>query len=175
VAALARSRAKEGKRVVVADLSAGLRLARLLGGTAPGVHPVTQDGTQLLVVVPPQDDVAPVGPVPTGVIPAMWAQPDQAVVNAYSSADLLLTLVVLDPATGADHLATWAAEAIVMVTAGRSSAEKVHSVGELIRTADIRFDSAILTGAGRSDASLGTLDRAHSSGDRGSANPERVR
>jgi capsular polysaccharide biosynthesis protein len=161
VASLARSGAREGRRVFVADLSDGVPLARLLGVGDPGVHEVSHDGARLLVAVPERDDVAPVGPVRDGGSPAVWAPPNEAVVTAYSTADLLLTLVTLDPAVGGDHLATWASEAIVVVTAGGSSAEKVHSVGEMIRLAGTRLDSAILIGADRSDASLGVLDLAH--------------
>ena len=161
VASLARSRAQEGRRVLVSDLSDGVPLARLLGVGDPGVHEVSSDGVRLLVAVPERDDIAPVGPVRDGGSPTVWAPPNEAVVTAYSTADLLLTLVTLDPAVGGDHLATWASEAIVVVTAGSSSAEKVHSVGEMIRLAGTRLDSAILLGADRSDASLGVLDLAH--------------
>jgi capsular polysaccharide biosynthesis protein len=161
VVALARSRAKEGKQVVVADLAAGHPLARLLGTGTPGVHPVTHEGVPLQVAVPEHDDVAPVGPLRGDGAAAMWTQPDEAVVAACSSADLLLTLVTLDPAVGGAHLSTWASEAIAVVTAGSSSAEKVHSVGEMIRLAGTRLDSAVLTGADSSDASLGLLDLPH--------------
>jgi capsular polysaccharide biosynthesis protein len=175
VASLARSRAQAGRRVVVADLTSGAPLARLLGARGPGVHEVSQDGVQLLVAVPQRDDIAPVGPVRDGGSPTVWAQPDEAVVAAYSNADLLLTLVVLDPALGADHLATWASEAIVMVTAGRSTIEKVHSVGEMVRLSGTRLDSVVLIGADRSDASLGILDLAEPFrvGASQSANPDR--
>lgn len=161
VASLARSRAREGRQILVADLSDGVPLARLLGVGDPGVHEVSQDGARLLVAVPERDDVAPVGPVRDGGSPAVWAPPNEALVTAYSTADLLLTLVTLDPAVGGDHLVTWASEAIAVVTAGGSSAEKVHSVGEMIRLAGTRLDSGILIGADRSDASLGVLDLAH--------------
>ena len=119
---------------------------------------MTLDGVPLLVAVPNGDDIAPVGPLRGDDVPAVLTPPDEAVVAACSSADLLLTLVTLDPATGGEHLATWASEAIAVVTAGRSSAEKVHSAGELIRLAGTRFNSAILLGADRTDASLGLLD-----------------
>jgi capsular polysaccharide biosynthesis protein len=155
VASLARARVRAGGQVVVADLSSGAPLARLLGAKGPGVHDVSQDGGRLLVAVPERDDLTPVGPMGDGSSPALWAQPDEAVVAAYSSADLLLTLVTLDPALGADHLATWASEAIAVVTAGRASAEKVNSAGEMIRLAGIRLDSAVLIGADRNDESLG--------------------
>ncbi|MGH3167427.1 MAG: hypothetical protein ACRDN0_16240 [Trebonia sp.] len=157
---LARSGAKAGRQVVVADLSAGHSLARLLGVRAPGIHPVTRDGAPIQVAVPARADVAPVGPVRGTDAPATWAEPDQALVAACSSADLLLTLVTLDPAVGGDHLTTWASEAIVAVTAGRSSAERVHSVGEMVRLAGIRFNSAVMIGADKSDASLGFADSA---------------
>ena len=175
VASMARSRAKEGRQVVVADLSSGAPLARLLGAKAPGVHPVSQDGVQLVVAVPGRDDVALVGPVRGGRSPALWAGPDEAVANACSSADLLLTLATLDPALGADHLATWASDAVAVVTAGRSSAEKVHSVGEMIRLAGIRLDSAVLLGADSSDESLGVMDqpRAFAGRPGGPGEPER--
>jgi capsular polysaccharide biosynthesis protein len=165
ILALARSRAKEGKQVVVADLAAGHPLARLLGTRTPGVHPVTHDGVPLQVAVPERDDVAPVGPLRGDGAAAMWTQPDEAVVTACASADLLLTLVTLDPAVGGAHLATWASEAIAVVTVGSSSAERVHSVGEMIRLAGTRFDSAVLLGADRSDASLGLLDLVRPSRD----------
>jgi hypothetical protein len=78
---------------------------------------------------------------------------------------------------GGGHLATWASEAIAVVTAGRSSAEKVHSVGEMIRLTGARFDSAVLIGADRSDASLGLLGLARpsrdSAGEREPGDPER--
>jgi capsular polysaccharide biosynthesis protein len=160
VAALARSLAQEGGRVVVADLSTGVALARLLGAKDPGVHEISSEGGRLLVAVPARDDVAPVGPVLDGGSPAIWARPDEAVVTVYSDADVLLSLVTLDPALGGEHLATWASEAVVVVTAGRSSVTKVHSVGEMIRLAGTRLDSAVLLDADRSDESLGALDLA---------------
>jgi hypothetical protein len=146
--------------VLVADLSAGAPLARLLGAGDPGIHEVSHDGVQLLVAVPDRDDIAPVGPVRDAGSPTVWAQPDEALATAYANADLLLTLVTLHPAVGGDHLATWASEAIVVVTAGRSSVEQVHGVGEMVRLAGTRLDSAVLIGADRSDASLGALDLA---------------
>lgn len=158
VAALARSRARDGGRVVVADLSRGAPLALLLGAKGPGVHQMVNGPDRLLVAVPDPNDVMAVGPIRDGRTPALWTQPDEAVVAAYSAADLLLTLVTLDPALGADHLATWASEAVAVVSAGRCSAEKVHSVGELIRLAGIRLDSAVLIGADRDDESLGLVD-----------------
>ena len=75
------------------------------------------------------------------------------------SADLLLTLATLDPAIGADHLATWASNAVVVVSSGESSAERIHSVGEMIRLAGMRLESVVLLGADKSDKSLGLTPR----------------
>ena len=125
VVSLAVSCAAEGKQVVVADLSGGAYLARLLGVSDPGIHNVSRNGANLVLVLPEPEDVAPVGPVPSGASPAVPAQADAALVTACSSADLLLTLATLDPAFGGDHLGTWATNAVAVVTAGESSVEKI--------------------------------------------------
>lgn len=159
VASLAAScAAEENKQVVVADLSGGAYLARLLGVSHPGIHNVSQNGAHLVLVLPEPEDVAPVGPVPSGASPAVPAQASAALLTACSSAELLLTLATLDPAFGGDHLGTWATNAVAVVTAGESSAEKVHGVGEMIRLAGTRLDSAVLLGADKSDESMGAMD-----------------
>ncbi len=155
VASLAESYASKGKQVVVADLSAGAHLAHLLGARDSGVHAVSRNGAQLMVTLPDPDDVAPVGPLPGGTSLAAPAQATEAVVDACGSADLLLTLATLDAAFGGDYLGTWATDAVALVTAGQSSAERIHGVGEMIRLAGMRIDSAVLIGADKSDETLG--------------------
>jgi capsular polysaccharide biosynthesis protein len=157
VGSLAASCASEGKRVVAADLSGAAHLAHRLGVSDPGIHPVSHDGANLIVVLPERTEVPPVGPVPGGT--SVPAQADAALVTACSAADLLLTLAVLDPAFGADLLGTWATNAVAVVTAGKSSAEKIHSVGEMIRLAGTRLDSVVLIGADKSDESVGMTER----------------
>ena len=76
---------------------------------------------------------------------------------AYSTADVLLTLAALDPMLGAEHLATWATDVVVMVTAGKSSWTRVQAVGEMVRLAGIRTVSAVLVGADKTDESLGVM------------------
>ena len=159
VASLASSCA-EGKQVVVADLSSDAHLARLLGVSDPGIHKISQNGVNLVVVLPKAEDVAPAGPVPSGASPSAPAQADAALVTACSSADVLLTLATLDPAFGGDHLGTWATNAVALVTAGESSVEKIHNVGEMIQLAGTRLDSVVLIGADKSDESLGFTDPA---------------
>jgi capsular polysaccharide biosynthesis protein len=154
VESLAVACAEEGKRVVVADLSADAQLARLLGETSPGIHPVSRNGAELVLVLPEREEIAPVGPVPAGAAPAA-SQAAEALVTACASADLLLTLATLDPALGGEHLGTWTSSAVAVVTAGGSSAEKVHGVAEMIRLAGTRLDSVVLVGADKNDESLG--------------------
>ena len=159
VVSLAASCAHGGKQVVVVDLADGA-LARLLGAKGPGVHPVTAGGERMIAVVPDRDDITPAGPLQTL---SQYAPPSEALVAACASADFLFTLATLDPAFGADHLATWATDAVAIVTAGRSSAERIQAVGEMMRLARTRLDSVIVTGAEKSDESLGitpTLEEA---------------
>ena len=162
-ASLAASCAAEGKQVVVADLSDNAYLARLLRVSDPGIRNASWNGANLVLVLPQPEDVAPVGPVPGGASPAVLAQADPALVTACSSADLLLTFATLDPAFGGDHLGTWATNVVIVVTAGESSAEKVYSVGEMIRRSGTRLDSVVLIGADKTDESLGVPDSADQS------------
>jgi capsular polysaccharide biosynthesis protein len=154
--ALAESSARQGKQVVVADLSSGAPAARLLGAGDPGVHRVDAHGAHLVVAVPERDDVAPVGPFGGGA-PAERSSFTEAVATACASANLLLTLTTLDPALGGEHLATWATDAVAVVTAGRSSWTRIQAVGEMVRLSGIRLVSAVLVGADKTDESLGIL------------------
>ena len=155
VTALAVSYASQGKQVVVADLSAGACAARLLGVKGPGIRAVNRKGVHITVVIPDQDDIAPVGPLYSSAYPVRPAQASEALLAACASADLLLTMTTLDPAFGGDYLATWATDAVAVVTAGQSSGERIHGVGEMIRLGGVRLDSAVLIGADKRDESLG--------------------
>jgi hypothetical protein len=151
VVALAVSYAQEGKQVVLADLAAGAPAARLLGITKPGTGMARVRGVPLMVTLPSRDSAAPAGPLPqAGPAAASEVPPD-----VYFSADVLLSLVTLDPALGADYLPTWASGAVVMVTAGRSSWTRIHAVGEMIRLARTQLVSTVLVGADKTDESVG--------------------
>jgi capsular polysaccharide biosynthesis protein len=143
------------RRIVVADLSAETHAARLLGLSKPGIEMVERAGSRIAVVVPAPGDIAPVGPLGTHVSSAGYAKPDEAVARACSQADLVLTLVTLDPAIGGDHLATWATDVVGLVTAGRSTATRIHATGEMIRLAGARLSSVVVVGADKGDESLG--------------------
>lgn len=165
---LAISYAQQGKQVILADLCSSTPAGSLLNTTTPGVHEVTVQGVRLTVAIPDDSDTVPVGPLHWPASTGFPASPSadretsiltEQVTAAYASADLLLTLVALDPLLGSDHLATWATAAVATVTAGRSSATKIHSVGEMIRLAGTSLTSAVLIGADKPDESLGAMQR----------------
>ena len=76
--------------------------------------------------------------------------------------DITLVLADLDPSVGADHVKAWSDQAIVVVTAGRSSAERVRTAADLVRTAglDLRFAAVVRTE--RTDDSSGVAGFAAS-------------
>jgi capsular polysaccharide biosynthesis protein len=143
VTELATSYAGSGTQVVTADLSSGAHLAHLARVKGPGTHEVSRNGVTFTMAVPERDDLAPAGPLPPFNSPPGRAQAPDPLVSSDVAADLLLTLATLDPAVGGDHLATWASNAVVVVTSGESSAERIHSVGEMIRLAGMRLDSVV--------------------------------
>jgi hypothetical protein len=155
VVSLAVSYASQGKQVVVADLSSGTRVGHHLGTGKSGVHEINVKGAHLVVVIPDSEDIAPVGPLHANMSLARHESASEALIDAYSSADLLVTLITLDPAFGGDHLATWATDAVAIVTAGRSSAVRIHAIGEMIRLAGTMLGSAVLIEADKRDESLG--------------------
>jgi hypothetical protein len=156
VLALAASYAAQGKKIVVADLSSGNQAARRLNAARPGVHRlVGANGASLMVAVPDPHDMTPVGPLSGNTSLVNLGEPTEAVTEATSGADVVLSLVTLDPAFGAEHLATWATDSVAVVTAGQSTAAKVRSVGEMLRLAGTRFESAVLIDADSHDETLG--------------------
>lgn len=153
LASLALSCARRGYQVILADLCSGSPAARLLGVTEPGVQGVSVQDAHVIVAVTDPDDVAPVGPLGRR---GRRAQADKPLADACASADLLFTFASLDPSVGAGHLQGWAHGAVAMVTAGRSSVERVQAVGEMIRLAGMELISAVLVGADKTDESLGS-------------------
>jgi hypothetical protein len=159
VTELASSYAGIGTPVITADLSSGAHLAHLSRIRQPGTHAVSHNGSTFTMAVPERDELAPVGPLRPFNSPPGGANGPEPLVRSDGPADLLLTLATLDPAVGADHLATWASDVVVVVSSGESSAERIHSVGEMIRLAGLRLDSVVLLGADKTDESLGLTPR----------------
>lgn len=157
---LATSCAQRGQRVVLADLASGAPAARLLGVGEPGVGPVDVQHGRVIVAVPEHDDVAPTGPLTHGAGQGQRSAFTDAVATACAKGDILLTLVTLDPAFGGEHLATWATDAVAVVTAGESTWMKINASGEMVRLSGTRLVSAVLIGADKDDETLGVLPAA---------------
>ena len=154
---LAESRAGGGERVVLADLCPGAPAARLLGAGAPGVRTVAGFDARLVVAVPEGNELEPAGPLRTGPRYIQRSAFAAEVAAACESADLLLTLIPLDPSLGGEHLPMWAQDAVVTVTAGRSSWTKIRGVGEMIRLSGARLAAGVLIGVDKTDESLGVV------------------
>jgi capsular polysaccharide biosynthesis protein len=160
---LAESYAQQGRQVVLADLATDAPAAKIRGARDAGIKTVTADGARIVVAVPEPDDVSPIGPLSRA--PEQHSPFTDAVIAACSRADLLLTLATLDPSVGGDHLSTWAADAVAIVTAGRSSWARIEGAGEMIRLSGARLVSAVLVGADKTDESLGVTYTVESGSD----------
>ena len=157
VVTLAIAGSRQRLRVVLADLSAGAVAARQLGVDSPGISTVTPAGAPILVSVPAAEEIAPVGPLRGASDLAGQAPVSERLADACAAADVVLSLITLDPAFGGDHLATWAANAVAVVTAGQSTATRIRAVGEMLSVAGTHLDSVVVLDADRSDESLGAL------------------
>jgi capsular polysaccharide biosynthesis protein len=159
VVALATDAAAKGGRVLLADLSDGCHAGRLLGAQERGVHRIESNGARLVLAIPDPDDVAPIGPLPGKRGLMAGAKPGEEIAAVATTADLILSLVSLDPARGGDHVATWATAAVAVVTAGESSALLVRSSAEMVQLAGTRLRSGVLIGADHTDESLGAWEK----------------
>ncbi|GAA2789393.1 hypothetical protein [Kribbella solani] len=156
VAALAVRLADEGNQVLVADLTSTGVLAKKLGVKEQGTHTsqLSEPGRRIDVYLSDPSGLPAEGCYnsrPNG-------SGDPELDAAWESADLVLSLATLTPAIGADHLSSWAAQAAVVVTAGRSTAAKVRATGEMLRLAGLEIDTAIVLNADRTDEGVGVTD-----------------
>lgn len=143
LAVLAKRLADEGDSVLVADLTSEGLLARGMKDLrTDGPSSADRPGGNLQVFTQSPDEMSEVAQSP-------W-------VAARAGAHAVLALATIDPARGAWHL-SWAKEAVVSVTAGRSSAKRVSSTAVLLRAAGIKTRSGVLIGADAQDESIGLL------------------
>jgi capsular polysaccharide biosynthesis protein len=158
-ARLVKSFAADGLDVVAADLSQGAPAARLLGVAEPGVRQVDGGNVNVVVAVPVEDDIAPEGPIHYGEANPPQSEWTRSVAAACSPGRVVLTFCDADPSTGLDHLATWAKDATVLVTAGRSSVARLRGAGEILRMAGFQLASVVLVGGDKTDETIGSADR----------------
>lgn len=139
LALLATRLAAEGKAVTVVDLTSDRFLMHSLSAKASDcVEPV---GGSLSVVVPSGDE-------PDGNLDPAWL--------CTSNRRAVLVLATVDPGSGLWHL-SWSKEAVVTVTAGRSSAAHLNTIAALIRTSGISIRSGVLLDADSDDETVGVL------------------
>jgi capsular polysaccharide biosynthesis protein len=146
-----------GLRVMVADLCSTTPAARLLGVTEAGVHPVRIDQGHIIVAIPDDEDVAPIGPLRPRAAETQFPPCSKELAAAFAASDLLLVFTALDPSVGGEHLATWASTAVAIATAGRSSWTRIHAAGEMIRLSGTRLACGVLLRADKTDESLGVI------------------
>jgi capsular polysaccharide biosynthesis protein len=161
VASLAVSVAEEGKHVLVADLTGTGLLAATLGVKTPGTHESRfSEPQKRLDVYLPSPEAGPAQGcylrLGDSNLPATAA--DLELDAACDVADLVLSLATLTPTLGAEHLATWSCRAAVVVTAGRSTATKIHATGEMLRVAGLQVDTAVVLRADRTDEGVGVAE-----------------
>jgi uncharacterized protein involved in exopolysaccharide biosynthesis len=155
VALLGAQLAHRGVRVFLVDLS---EAGGLEEGLTAALKSMTGDvDPEHKPVVFRPEGVPSLSRGPAGLGAGLGA--DQPVTDARRSAwdraDAVLVLADLDPAVGADHIRSWADEVVLLVTAGRSSAERVRTSAELVRSADLGMPFAMMVGADPTDESVG--------------------
>jgi capsular polysaccharide biosynthesis protein len=145
---------QSGSSVFLVDLGARRRfhktLARRMRRRAEGAGALT-------VLRPESRPVAVRGPLRLAGPDAAPLPDDDPRRAAYDAADVVLVLTEIEPTTDLDEVAAWADEVVLVVEAGRSSAEGLRSVAELVKTVGLGLSSAVLTGADRTDESLGLV------------------
>lgn len=137
VAQLARGLVAAGRDVTVVDVTEqGSKVLRdALPLTDPGAPPVLRpEGTPALASQP--DDLAAVG---------AWEGTEGT--PAPDLTDVVITLGDLEPSVGAAHLRSWADRAVISMTAGGASAERLRTVADQVRAAgiDVRFAALLRT------------------------------
>jgi capsular polysaccharide biosynthesis protein len=160
VAIFAERWAKEDVKLVVADLTKGAPVAKLLGARGTGVQSVRLGAGSIVVVTPEEADQVPSGPLRPATVGGaglLAEPPTEALGSVARDAKVMLTVAELDPAVGGEYLSTWATEAVAVFTAGRTRAARAYAVGELLRLSGMRAISGIVIGADKADESLGTI------------------
>jgi capsular polysaccharide biosynthesis protein len=160
IASLAVSLAEDGKHVLVADLTGSGRLAHILGVRTTGTHEsrFSEPGRRIDVHLADADGAPAPGALRLDDNNRRASSGDVALDTAWEIADVVLSLVTLTPALGADHLATWASRAAVIVTAGRSTTAKIQATGEMLRLAGLEIDTVVVLRPDHTDESVGVAE-----------------
>src|SRR5262249_18292178 len=129
----------------------------MLGCAGPGLHRQIAGQLDLTVAIPEDSVAPPSGPIRRSSAAVSPGGTDPELEHAYHSADVLVTLLTIDAGLGADHLRTWARDAVGILTAGKPWATRIRTTAELIRLSGTALVSAVIVGADKLDDSLGVL------------------
>jgi capsular polysaccharide biosynthesis protein len=148
VASAASSLVREGRSVVAVDLAPGRPLAKLLARSGAGgaPEPVAVRGQSVTLMVGVDD---PADSHAMGML-----------VGQLGAGEVLLVLTGADPALGAEHLAMWVSESVVLIDVRKASGEFARACAELLRRARIRIRSVIVIGSDPHDTSVGAREGA---------------
>lgn len=157
--AYAVEQALQRRRVLVVDLTERGRLEQVV----PARWAAVVHGADLR----PPDVVRPVGvPLravgPSGSplrVPPTGLLRQPAVREAWEAAEVVLSVVDTDPAVGLEHLPVWVDQMVLVVTAGRTTAERLRTTAELVRVAGLSLPFAVMVGADHHDESLGRAEQ----------------
>jgi capsular polysaccharide biosynthesis protein len=158
ICALAAQFTHRGLSVFLVDLSESGGLETRLSKALDRDHRPTDPSTAPVVFRPEGVPSFARGPVGSPHSLASDLPSDDPLRPAWDSADVVLTLAEINPAVGVDHLKSWADQVVLLVTAGRSSAERVRTTAGLLRASGLKLPFAVLVGADRTDESLGLPD-----------------
>lgn len=147
VGCLAADLTKEGKRVLVADLTNHASLAKMFRVRVGGWTEIREPGagSSFRLAVPPLD----------------WSKsPTQGdghmrIDALRGDADVILVLATLDPALGAAHLKKFGITAVAVVTAGRSTKTVLRAASQMVRGAGLEIQSVVLVNADPNDKTVG--------------------
>jgi hypothetical protein len=156
-ATLGAQLAAQGKAVFLVDLTESGRLEATLTKTLARQQ---GPGRQVEPVVYRPEGQPFLARGPLGAPPSATTElaKDDPMRPAWNRADVVLTLAEVSPGVGVDHLASWVDRVVLLVATGRSSAERLRTTGELVRSAGLELDFAMMVGADRTDESSGRYD-----------------
>lgn len=135
IASTAAHFVREGKNVLLADLSREAVLVRLLG-TKPGraLTALPGEGRAWLVRPGVNEDLS-----------------DDMTDDPNEHSDFILVLATVDTADGAPQVAGWATKAVVFVAAGRSTWTALRGTARTLTEGGVRIVGGVLMGAERDD------------------------
>lgn len=85
---------------------------------------------------------------------------DASLRRRWNTAEVALIVTEVDPDVGGEHLRTWADDVVLLITAGHSNAERLHTTADLLRAARLNLRFVIMSNTDRTDDSFGTRDSA---------------